>query len=110
MRRDDIAWAAGLFEGEGYVGVRRQKGRKNPNAQIIMSSTDEDVLRRFVAIVGAGKVYGPYTYSNPKWKPYWQWQAQTYELVQHVVALLWPWLCTRRRAQAAEALVTLRAA
>lgn len=51
---EQVAWAAGLFEGEGCV--TKAGGRVN----LRVTSTDQDVLEQFAAFVGAGKVYGPY--------------------------------------------------
>lgn len=71
----DLAWAAGLFEGEGsacLTAARKTRARRYLLLQVMM--TDEDVLRRFHAVVGVGNVTGPYQYvaaHSPKWK----WQA-----------------------------------
>ena len=50
---EEIAWAAGLFEGEGCMTV--SGGRPFMR----LNSTDEDTPRRFWEVVAAGKVYGP---------------------------------------------------
>lgn len=64
----EMAWAAGLFEGEGSIGAKR--------LQLKMIS--EESVRRFGAVIGVGKVYGPYgPYpSQLGKKPYWMWVAQ----------------------------------
>jgi hypothetical protein len=93
---DQIAWAAGLFEGEG--SMTESGGRLD----IRVKMTDEDVVRRFADVMECGKVYGPYKYDyrdGSKRKPHWVWVALSYEAFE-VLELLWPWLCTRRRAQA----------
>lgn len=84
------AWAAGLFEGEGSVvpvkgGVRLQ-----------LKMTDEDVVRRFCAIVG-GTVYGPYSYDDIR-KPAWAWTSDGAD-PQRIAEGFWPWLGVRRRAR-----------
>jgi len=48
------AWAAGLFEGEGCITRQRN------NINLVLTTTDEDVIRRWWGIVGAGRLYGPY--------------------------------------------------
>jgi LAGLIDADG-like domain len=53
-----VAWAAGLFEGEGCV--TNADGRVN----LRVTNTDLDVLEQFAAFVGGGKVYGPYVNSS----------------------------------------------
>jgi hypothetical protein len=58
--REEVAWAAGLFEGEGCLTIT--------SGQPVMrlNSTDEDAPQRFYEIVGAGKVYGPYPRKPPR--------------------------------------------
>lgn len=48
----DLYWIAGLLEGEGYFGLRR-KGR---DLVIQLDMTDEDVVNRFLQIVGFGSL------------------------------------------------------
>lgn len=101
---EDLAWAAGLFEGEGSISLSR--GR--PRIQIQMS--DEDVVRRFHEAVGCGSVSGPSTSpsrhkyaANPK--PIWTWQASGFvrkQDVQKTLLAMWPHLGSRRRARALE--------
>lgn len=94
----DLAWAAGLFEGEGCV---TKNGRKNLSLQINM--TDEDVLRKFHSVVSVGWISGPH--ARGKHKPAWCWKVTSFQNVQAVIALLWNWMCARRRARATELLV-----
>lgn len=94
-RAIDIAWSAGLFEGEGCATF--SDGRRQPRASINM--TDEDVVRKFHHIVGRGNVrrYDPY---QPNRKAQWQWSVQSGADVLHVLGMLWPYLGERRREQA----------
>lgn len=69
VKETDIAWLAGLLEGEGsfcWHQTQRDKGR--PRIQIQM--TDKDVLDK-AAILLRGKVLGPYgpytTQKIPSW-------------------------------------------
>lgn len=86
----EIAWAAGLFEGEGCITICKRECR--PTARINM--TDEDVIRRFHAIVGIGKVYGPYQSAGNR-KPYWTWYARQADAFV-VIEMLADWLSHRR--------------
>lgn len=96
-----VAWAAGLFEGEGYIGfVKRGPGHV---AVMAVSMTDEDVVRSFHARVGVGRVDGPYIRGGKR-KPSWQWHAIGFENAQALVVAFWPWLGQRRRATALEVL------
>ena len=99
--KDDIAWAAGLFEGEGCISVG-SKRRPTHAPRVSLSTTDEDVVRRFAVIVRCGRVSGPHR--KGKYKPFWLWKTGTFEHFQYIVCLLWYWLCNRRRQRAKEIL------
>lgn len=93
----EVAWAAGLFEGEGNFHVNAER----KTAKAGLSSTDEDAVRRFAEIVGVGKVYGPYFYPENRMmkKERWDWITWKTADTQAVFDLLSSWLCARRRAK-----------
>jgi hypothetical protein len=94
------AWAGGLFEGEGTFTL---KNGRYPVASLNM--TDEDSVIRFHEAVGFGAFYGPYEHGRGgEHKPFWRWQVGSYEQVQQLAALLWPYLGQRRKQRAAEVL------
>lgn len=95
------AWAAGLFEGEGWITMRNQD---IPSAQMGLASTDKDTVERFhSAIGGLGGVFTR-NYQNPNHKLQWVWQSGKFEHIQAIISLLWPGLNERRRTRAAEVL------
>jgi hypothetical protein len=94
-REEEIAWAAGLFEGEGCL-TRRRGG--DPVARLV--STDEETPLRFCEILQVGRVYGPYRQDQRR-KPFWAWIANGWDAYDTVV-LLGPWLGERRRERARE--------
>lgn len=107
-----LAWAAGLFDGEGCTSARPYKSRPGSvriSASVSQSSHSAElvpsVLRRFQqAVGGMGSIGTPYfdvrsgTFAH-------QWRACSFEEAQAVIALLWLNLCPIKRAQAANALV-----
>jgi hypothetical protein len=102
LRERDLAWAGGLFEGEGCIGL----SHKAPSLQVRMC--DEDSVRRFGLIVGAGKVYGPYETKptadhKPKspWRPNFLWTARSGAAIE-VAKLLFPYLGSRRQSTLVE--------
>lgn len=99
--RENLAWAAGLFEGEGCFSTR-MTGKKDRGICARLKMSDEDVVRRFYTVVGLGNMNGPYF--APKKKPVWIWQTGSFEVVQAIMAMLWPWLHSRRRARIKELL------
>jgi hypothetical protein len=93
-RAELVAWAAGLFEGEGCITM------SDGHVVLQLKMTDEDIVRRFDDIVGYGRVYGPYSYSERR-KPFWVWLVQG-DAVFSILELLAPWLGERRRKCAYE--------
>ncbi len=101
----DIAWAAGLFEGEGCIGYWSRK------CSATLVTTDRDVLDRFVAVVGLGAIE-----KNPRLsrvgsfakKPQWVWRASGFEDTQAIVAAFWRWLGRRRRDKCEDVLLAGR--
>lgn len=107
MNREDIAWAAGLFEGEGCFVLTKYPNRLSPHAA--MQMTDEDVVRRFAAVVGFGTISVRQP-RRPGYKHAWHWQTTSFQTVQALGAMFWPWLGSRRRQRWAEIMGELRLA
>lgn len=102
-----VAWAAGLFEGEGcfYVKNDSRPGRK-PRPVAALKMTDEDVVKLFLATVRYGTVSGPHkslSRDGRTHKPVWTWRC-TGDDVLAVYDLLLPWLGERRRHRGMEVL------
>lgn len=91
--REGLAWAAGLYEGEGSAFLTVSKQYRYPSLAVAQSFSPE-VLDRFRVAVGVGKVFGPYGRKRA-----YHYRVAGLELVQAVGAMLWPWLSTKRREQ-----------
>jgi hypothetical protein len=98
VKKVDVAWLAGLFEGEGHIRLIRHQ-----TVQLDVRMTDEDVLRRALRISGCGNVTGPYTPSQPNRKPFWVWSVGKREEVREVLEAIYPLMGSRRRARIEEA-------
>lgn len=61
-RREDLAWAAGLFEGEGHWrrSDRLRNGYRWNEWSASIQMQDVTVLQRFLDVVGIGRIRGPY--------------------------------------------------
>jgi hypothetical protein len=97
-RAEEIAWAAGLFEGEGCI--------TDVNGRFVLKANNTDVwvIQRFDEIVQLGRVYGPYRNTERdgyRRKPFWAWAAYE-EAAFDVMQLLAPWLSPRRVTRARE--------
>ncbi len=95
-----IAWAAGLFEGEGCIYLTNNRSGQS-YVHLTVVSTDEDVLSRFHRTVGVGNVYTKRPREDHH-KPSWQWRCARRDDVAHVKNLLLPHLGERRTGRWAE--------
>ena len=98
----EIAWAAGLFEGEGCINYKHQ-GKRGSGGQLRLGMNDKDVVERFREIVGCGGLYPhrPGTGSNV---PCWTWYVYAAEKVTAILNAFMPYFGERRRAKALETL------
>jgi hypothetical protein len=99
MTSEELAWAAGLFEGEGCVAAYHHS--KNARAvRAWLSSTDEDVIHRFHEIVGVGRLSGPYHQNGfDRQGLRWRWQVSRKPDVTEFLDGVYPYLGHRRREQ-----------
>lgn len=109
MTSADIAWAAGLFEGEGSICIFEQKHHVLPFLRLAIVMTDRDVLERFCGIVECGRVTGPHRHGNrpAHHKPIFSWGIGNRPDVERILLAFYPWLGERRLAKAHEALAEI---
>lgn len=101
---EDIAWAAGFYEGEGSVTLIG--GR----LALQIKNNDPQPLATFRAAVQAGTIYGPYgPYPGQRLgrNPFWVWVAHQ-RVALSVLRTLAPWLSRRRLGQGLDALAAVR--
>jgi hypothetical protein len=101
-RETDVAWAAGLFEGEGCFS---HKGAAASFPRATMALTDLDVLQHFMSVVGVGNMLKNSRKEKPHHKDQWQWYTVGEDEFHAVVKLLRPHLHPRRLAAADKAAV-----
>ena len=94
-----IAWAAGLFEGEGCISL---DGNNYP--KLILAMTDGDVVERFAAVMGDGNIRVTIP-KDPKHKPQYRWTKGGKIFVLGVYELFGPYLGTRRAEKFREVLL-----
>ena len=101
MSTEDLAWAAGLFEGEGTVSGYRRKDRPSRIVQLTVYEGTQHgapiLLERFRDAVGAGSIVGPYR------GRLYHWTTKRIASVESVSSLLWDDLSPERRRQFATA-------
>jgi hypothetical protein len=100
----ELAWAAGFFDGEGSIGHYPMRVDGRPSIRISISQVEAEPLLRFHRAVGhLGAVGGPYA-KRPPSRPQHRFSSASFEHVQAIVAMIWPWLSSVKRAQASMAL------
>src|SRR6266404_5019609 len=107
--REELAWSAGLFDGEGWVGYTGVSRRGGHQFSLVVNQVDRRVLDRFAAAVGVGHVSGPRLsarHDGYHRQPQYRYAVGSHPQVQAVCALLWTWLSPVKRAQFREALTT----
>jgi hypothetical protein len=103
--RESIAWAAGLFEGEGCISISGNPKTSGRQIRLRITSTDVDVLEKFRSIIGMGSISGPFAdKKHPTYKPKWYFDMGGGKRVYAALVAFWPHLCARRRARAEEAI------
>lgn len=60
-RTTELAWVAGFFDGEGYIGASGVPGRRTIEISIAQASTGElpTTLSRVARVMGVGSLRGP---------------------------------------------------
>lgn len=95
---DNLAWAAGLYEGEGSA-LRHAVSDK---PVIRLATVDRDVADRFAAVFGL-KMYGPYGPYSGNRQPYYQVDGYG-DKARRALLFLYPALGVRRQRQVEAAL------
>lgn len=102
-RTTEIAWATGLFDGEGSTSLAGPSDRPFVKLELSQSSATGVplLLKRFQAAVAAGFIGGPYAPRNA-WArlPQYRWSLGARDEVERVLELMWPLLSTHKRDQA----------
>ena len=115
MSKEEIAWAAGIIEGEGCLSMFDRKcpsGNIHPQFAIHCEMTDQDIIVRLQHCLG-GRGNINYRENNRRSdgcerKPSWILSIQKQQEVCNTLNELWEWLGDRRRAKAQEILEGLR--
>jgi hypothetical protein len=98
---NEVAWLAGLFEGEGCIVVSRKKGKTSPSIALKLAMTDEDVVTH------AATLWGTRVSRTVREKPFKTVFVTTVwgENAAAWLADFFPYLGSRRQAKALEALI-----
>ena len=107
--REDLAWLAGFWDGEGCVSLLNSGGSSHyPVFSLSQAGDEGEVLcQRVVDACGLrASISGPVILEGRK--PAYKVRISGYERVQALTAMCWPWLSDTKRQQAASALISAR--
>lgn len=95
-KNDIIPWAAGLFEGEGTIAIKKY------GIRIAIAMTDLDVLQSFKDNFGGSLIEEKKRQSHHK--QCWKWYLTTNESTYNFLKKIMPYLHERRANKAKEAI------
>ncbi|AEK09399.1 HNH endonuclease [Mycobacterium phage LittleE] len=94
----NIAWLAGLFEGEGCMSIA-----KNGGTRLTIRMTDRDVIEQVFAMFPSTRIQVVEPQQD-NWKTQYAWRVSDPSKVREILGLLLPWFGERRAARARELL------
>lgn len=102
MKPEEIAWVAGVFEGEGTFTYRTYAGTNRKQITLRVVMTDLDVITRLHELTGIGNIFGPYVSKELKKdgtprKASYHWAVTKQPDILSLGELIYPWLGERRK-------------
>ena len=97
------AWMAGLFDGEGSIGITQRGDNDRHRVTLSLQMTDFDVVEQFFLQAGGGVLH---TYPGTN-KPCRRWTSTDRFVINDVLIRMLPWLGERRQTKAAQAIESL---
>lgn len=95
MTSEEIAWVAGVLEGEGsfFVSWKTSTGGvRYPSFRVQCNMCDQDIILRLYRICGIGNMRGPLPTQKPHHKPAFSWivnkRAEIKDLVERILPLM----------------------
>jgi|SRR3989304_8351593 len=108
INKEALAWAAGLFDGEGCTTISNRKTRPSGQIRLVIGMTEIEPLRRFYDAVKIGKIYEGKKVRGKSRKVFHRYEAFGFRRTQAVIALLWNWLSQFKKIQARRCLLEAR--
>lgn len=95
MNINELYWAAGFLEGEGYFCLRGGKKKTTPG--ILASQVQREPLERLLILFG-GKIYGPYSSRHTTHSPFYRWDISSTSSIE-VMMTLYKLMSTKRKEE-----------
>jgi hypothetical protein len=106
MSELEVAWLAGLFDGEGSIILKKRSRPNSLSSRITITNTFYPLLERVIEVTGTGKLYEMTRYKpDPSHARSWNWQCNGSN-ARLVLEQLLPWLIVKK--ERAEIILGLR--
>lgn len=99
MDQAQVAWVAGILEGEGCFHMERHR-----YPRIAVQMADKDIIWRLKEVTGVGVNAGPYWPTRWAKKEQWRWLVSKKADVKAIMLAVRPWMGERRGAKIDECL------
>lgn len=112
MNREQLAWAAGIIDGEGYIANARNKHKlQNGTIRTYLSPAIKvaqtakyggipDMVERLFDLFDGSRLSGPYQRNKPGHAEVYEWKVYSFERVQAILCMIWPWLGKQKQQDA----------
>ena len=95
MTENEIAWFAGVFDGEGCIGWPRRKVLHS--VYLTVTNTCKPLIARIADVTGTGRVKEKLARINPRHSRAWVWACYG-ENARSILRQIHPWLIVKKEA------------
>jgi len=96
MPNDELAYLAGVFDGEGSFGIWSKGVGKTKQLRVNVDMADSDVIMRFLTFFKTGAIYSRQP-KDPKHKLMYSWRVTHKETAIDILRRMLPYLSKRRQ-------------
>ena len=96
MLNDELAYLAGVFDGEGSFGIWSKGDGKNKQLRVSVEMSDGDIVLRFLTFFKAGAIYSREP-KDPKHKLMYSWRVVNKEKALDILRKMLPYFSRRRQ-------------
>jgi hypothetical protein len=95
MTPEQIAWLAGLFDGEGSINTQAHLNKTVNGLSIQITNTCHELLVKVQEVTGVGFIATRPPHKNPQHKTTYDWRTSG-AVARDIVTLIHPWLIVKR--------------
>lgn len=92
LSREEAAWLAGLFDGEGCISQPRKEHRAS--LRLTITNTHYGLLERILEVAGVGKIID-HKAPTDRHSQTWNWQCYS-DNARDLLRQMLPWLIVKR--------------